>query len=113
LLALARAVRPTDLEDLDPAQVRAHTLIVRGEKDVWVDGEVSRKLAADIPDCRVVSFPEAARLIPEEVPDDLASLVSSFISPHVGRGNATPDELVENTAEIVVEDAGTPDGGLA
>jgi pimeloyl-ACP methyl ester carboxylesterase len=112
LLALARAVRPTDLEDLDPAQVRAHTLIVRGEKDVWVDAEVSRKLAADIADCRVVSFPESARLIPEEAPDELASLVTSFISPHVER-NSGPDELAESTNEIVSEDAGTPEGGLA
>ena len=112
LLALARAVRPTDLEDLDPAQVRAHTLIVRGEKDVWVDAEVSRKLAADIADCRVVSFPESARLIPEEAPDELASLVTSFISPHVER-NSAPDELAESTDEIASEDAGTPEGGLA
>ena len=113
LLALARAVRPTDLEDLDSSQVRAHTLIVRGEKDVWVDGAVTRKLAADIPDCRVVSFPEAARLIPEEVPDELALLVSSFISPHVGRADSDPDELAESPDETVVEDAGTPEGGLA
>jgi len=112
LLALARAVRPTDLEDLDPAQVRAHTLIVRGEKDVWVDAEVSRKLAADIADCRVVSFPESARLIPEEAPDELASLVTTFISPHVER-NSGPDELAESADEIVSEDAGTPEGGLA
>lgn len=113
LLALARAVRPTDLEDLDPSQVRAHTLIVRGEKDVWVDGAVTRKLAADIADCRVVSFPEAARLIPEDVPDELAALVSSFISPHVGRADPDPDELAQNPTETVAEDAGTPEGGLA
>ena len=113
LLALARAVRPTDLEDLDTAQVRAHTLIVRGEKDVWVDGAVSGKLAAAIPDCRIVSFPESARLIPEETPDELASLVASFISPHVGRGTASPDQLAENATETLAEDAGTPEGGLA
>jgi hypothetical protein len=93
--------------------VRAHTLIVRGEKDAWVDGAVSRKLSTDIADCRVVSFPESARLIPEEAPDELAALISSFISPHVGRGNADPDELAESSAEILAEDAGTPEGGLA
>ena len=74
---------------------------------------MTRKLAADIPDCRVVSFPEAARLIPEEVPDELALLVSSFISPHVGRADSDPDELAESPDETVVEDAGTPEGGLA
>jgi len=113
LLALARAVRPIDLEEVDPSQVRAHTLIVRGEKDAWVDGAVSRKLSTEIADCRVVSFPESARLIPEEAPDELAALISSFISPHVGRGNADPDELAENSAEVLAEDAGTPEGGLA
>jgi pimeloyl-ACP methyl ester carboxylesterase len=115
LLALARAVRPTDLEDLDLAQVRAHTLIVRSEKDAWVDGAVSRKLAAEITDCRVVSFAETARLVPEEAPDELASLIASFISPHVGPPRTTtgPDELAEGTAETVAEDAGTQKGGLA
>ena len=113
LLALARAVRPTDLEDVDPAQVRAHTLIVRGEKDMWVDGAVSRKLAADITDCRVVSFPDAARLIPEDAPEELAALISSFISPHVGPANAPAEGLPENAMENIAEDAGTPEGGLA
>jgi pimeloyl-ACP methyl ester carboxylesterase len=113
LLALGRAVRPTDLEDLDLAQVRAHTLIVRGEKDVWVDAAVSRKLAADIADCRVVSFADTARLVPEEAPDELASLVTSFISPHVGRTAQGPDELDGSTAETVADDAGTSEGGLA
>ncbi len=115
LLALARSVRPTDLEDIDLAQVRAHTLIVRSEKDAWVDGDVSRKLAADITDCRVVSFAETARLVPEEAPDELASLITSFISPHVGPPRTTPepDEVAESTAETVAEDAGTQKGGLA
>ena len=113
LLALARAVRPTDLEDLDLTQVRAHTLIIRGEKDVWVDGAVSQQLAANIADCRVVAFAESARLIPEDAPDELASLIASFISPHVGGGNPSPDELAENAAESVAEDATTPEGGLA
>src|SRR5215216_6904166 len=59
LLALARAVRPTDLEELDLGQVRAHTLIVRGEKDAWVDQAVTQKLGSEIPGCRIFSLPEA------------------------------------------------------
>lgn len=112
LLALARAVRPTDLEDLDLSQVRAHTLIVRGEKDGWVDAKVAQKLSADIADCRVVSLPEVARLVPEEAPDELASLVTTFISPHVGHPNLDPDPL-EASPQNIVEDAGTPEGDLA
>jgi pimeloyl-ACP methyl ester carboxylesterase len=113
LLALARAVRPTDLEDLDLTQVRAHTLIVRGEKDGWVEASVAQKLSAEIADCRVVSLPEVARLVPEEAPDELASLVSSFISPHVGRDNRQLDSLDEASGEAIAEDAGTPEGDLA
>ena len=113
LLALARAVRPTDLEDLDLTQVRAHTLIVRGEKDGWVDAGVARKLAGEIADCRVVSLPEVARLVPEEAPEELASVVTAFISPHVGRASPDLDPLDEASAEIITEDAGTPDGESA
>jgi len=113
LLALARAVKPTDLEDLDLSQVRAHTLIVRGEKDTWVDPEVARKLSTDIADCRVVAFPEVARLIPEESPDELATLITSFVSPHVGR---TADEVqvtLDDADGSIAQDAGTPEGGTA
>jgi len=113
LLALARAIRPTDLEDLDLSQVRAHTLIVRSEQDVWVDVAVSRKLAADIPDCRVVSFEETARLVPEEAPDELASLIASFVSPRVTSTNAASDELERSTADTIADDAGTSESGLA
>ena len=113
LLALARAVRPTDLEDLDLTQVRAHTLIVRGEKDGWVDAGVAQKLAAEIADCRIVSLPDVARLVPEEAPDELASLVTTFISPHVGRGGHDLDPAGDASAENIAEDAGTPEGDLA
>jgi hypothetical protein len=89
-------------------------LIVRGEKDAWVDGAVSQKLAADITDCRVVSLPDAARLVPEEMPDELASLVISFVSPHVGR---KASELLiggeTDAPDSVPEDVGTSEGGSA
>jgi pimeloyl-ACP methyl ester carboxylesterase len=113
LLALARAVRPIDLEDLDLTQVRAHTLIVRGEKDGWVDASVAQKLATEIADCRIVTLPEVARLVPEEAPDELASLVTSFISPHLARSDRGPDSLDAPSAASIAQDAGTPEGDLA
>ena len=113
LLALARAVRPADLEDVDLAQVRAHTMIVRGEKDAWVESDVSRKLSEAIADSRLVTLPEAARLVPEEAPDDLATLISAFISPHVGRTAEEVQVTIDDAAEPSVEDAGTPGGGVA
>ncbi len=114
LLALARSVRDTDLEDLDLGQVRAHTLVVRGEKDAWVDATVAERLATGIPECRTVTLPEVGRLVPEEAPDDLAELVVSFVSPHLGRGPEmpVPDDSNDAMADGVGE-SGTPGGGTA
>jgi pimeloyl-ACP methyl ester carboxylesterase len=105
LLALARAVRDIDLDDLDLTQVRADTLIVRGEKDAWVGPGVAQRLSSEIPDCRVVTMPDVGRLIPEEAPEELADVIASFVSPHI-KGSAE---------EIVVSGdiPGTPEGGLA
>jgi pimeloyl-ACP methyl ester carboxylesterase len=113
LLALARAVKTDDLEDLDLSQVRAHTLIVRGEKDEWVDASVARKLAAELPDSRIVNFPEAARLVPEEAPEDLAGLIASFVSPHVARGTDSAESLPDDIIEHASPDGGTTEGGPA
>ena len=113
LLALARAVKTDDLEDLDLSQVRAHTLIVRGDKDEWVDASVAQKLAGELPDSRVVNFPEAARLVPEESPEDLAALIASFVSPHVARGPHSPESVAEEVIQHASPDGGTPEGGTA
>ena len=113
LLALARAVRGIDLEDLDLAQVRAHTLIIRGEKDSWVDPSVSQQLARDIPECRVMTLPEAARLVPEESPEELAEIVTGFISPHVNRPDQPFSTDGEASTITASENDGTPEGGLA
>lgn len=113
LLALARAVRPTDVEDLDLTQVRAHTLVVRGEKDAWVDAALSRKLSSEIVDCRIVRLPESARLVPEEAPDELAQLIASFVSPHVVPTEDEVGEVTEATSNAGIDDAGTLEGGTA
>ena len=105
LLALARSVRDIDLDDLDLTQVRADTMIVRGEKDAWVGPGVAQRLSSEIPDCRVVSMPDAGRLIPEEAPEELADLIASFVSPHI-KGSA--EEIV-----ISSEIRGTTEGGTA
>jgi pimeloyl-ACP methyl ester carboxylesterase len=107
LLALARAIRATDLEDLDLSQVRAHTLIIRGELDAWVDPSVAQKLAAEIPDCQTISLPNAARLLPEDAPDELADIVASFISPHVARAEGDGELDAATNSDVVAEDAGT------
>jgi len=105
LLALARAVRDIDLDDLDLTQVRADTMIVRGEKDAWVGAGVAQRLSSEIPHCRVVTLPEVGRLVPEEAPEELADLIASFVSPHI-KGSAE---------EIIVsgDGTGTSEGGMA
>jgi pimeloyl-ACP methyl ester carboxylesterase len=113
LLALARAVRGIDLEDLDLSQVRAHTLIIRGEKDAWVDRAVSEQLVRDIPECRLMALPDASRLVPEESPELLAEIITGFISPHMNR---TDQPFASDGGEPAVnshETDGTLEGGLA
>ena len=117
LLALASSVRGFDTEDLDLSQVRAHTLIVRGEKDTWVGPEVAEQLQSGIPHSRVVTMPGVARLIPEEAPHDLAELVVAFVSPHASRESGEgldgdePDAL--NAEPAGLGETGTTEGGTA
>jgi len=100
LLALARSVRALDFEDLDLTQVRAHALVVRGEKDQWVDATRVERLQRSIPDCRLVTIENVARLIPEEAPGELAEVIIDFVSPHVGKGPVDGEsEGDEMTAE--------------
>jgi hypothetical protein len=98
-LALARAIRTDDIDDLDLSQVRAHSLIVRGEKDGWVEPTVAKKLATELPGCRIVNFPDIARLVPEEAPEELADLIASFVSPHVSRAGEASESVAESLAE--------------
>jgi pimeloyl-ACP methyl ester carboxylesterase len=79
LLQLARSVRPQDLQDVDLSQIAAPTLVVWGERDRWLDSEVGERLAAVLPDARLVRVPDAARLVPEDAPEVLASLVVDFL----------------------------------
>lgn len=110
LLALARAVRALDLEGLDPGQVRAHTLIVRGEKDVWVDPAVAQNLSSQIAGSRVVTLPGVGRLVPEEAPDELADLIATFVSPHIEKGTDGSASLGAPAADSSRENAGTTEG---
>ena len=84
-LALASSVTADDMADVRPAQVRAHTLIVRGDADQWIEDEVAVRLAAAIPQSRLVRLPGVGRLVPEEAPDQLVGLILDVIE---GRGAA-------------------------
>jgi pimeloyl-ACP methyl ester carboxylesterase len=79
LLQLARSVRAQDLHAVDLSQLAAPTLVVWGERDGWLEPEVGARLAREIPDARLIGVPDAARLVPEDAPEALASMVVDFL----------------------------------
>jgi pimeloyl-ACP methyl ester carboxylesterase len=79
LLTLGAAIRRSDIEDLDLSDVRAPTLIIRGDHDEWLSRDVANRLAADIPRATLHRIAGVARLVPEESPDNLAEQLLEFI----------------------------------
>ena len=79
LLTLGAAIRRSDIEDLDLSNVRAPTLIIRGDHDEWLSRDVANRLAADIPRATLHRIAGVARLVPEESPDNLAEQLLEFI----------------------------------
>jgi pimeloyl-ACP methyl ester carboxylesterase len=79
LLTLGAAIRRADIEDLDFSNVRAPTLVIRGDHDEWLSRDVANRLAADIPRAELHRMAGVARLIPEESPDNLAEQLLQFI----------------------------------
>jgi pimeloyl-ACP methyl ester carboxylesterase len=53
--------------------------VIRGESDLWLDGDVAGRLAASMPNGQLVRLPGVARLVPEEVPDQLIGLLLDFL----------------------------------
>ncbi|HEY8311240.1 MAG TPA: alpha/beta hydrolase, partial [Gemmatimonadaceae bacterium] len=79
LLTLGAAIRRSEIEDLDLSEVRAPTLIVRGDQDGWVNRDIASRLAAAIPKSKLIRIPDVARLVPEESPDYLAEQLLEFV----------------------------------
>jgi haloalkane dehalogenase len=71
LLTLGASIRRSEIEDLDLSDVRAPTLVIRGDHDEWVGRDIASRLAAEIPKATLTRVPAVARLIPEESPDYL------------------------------------------
>lgn len=83
LLALARAIRAADLEEVDLRAVRAPVLILWGEEDKWLDPRVPDRLANALPGSRLVRFPGVARLLPEEAPSRVADEIIGFVRENI------------------------------
>jgi pimeloyl-ACP methyl ester carboxylesterase len=79
LLLLGTAIRRTELDEEDLANVQAPTLVIWGEEDRWVDSRLPERLVNAIPDARLLRLPGVGRLIPEESPEQLAELLLKFV----------------------------------
>jgi pimeloyl-ACP methyl ester carboxylesterase len=79
---LLKTARFVDSEDVDEINLRAlphPTLVIRGERDPWVDGSVGDRLANIIGGSKLVRLPGASRLVPEDVPEVFTNLLLDFV----------------------------------
>ncbi len=91
LLALARAIREEDVESVRLGAVRAPTLVIWGAADRWLDERIPKHLAEGIPRSRLLTLPDVGRLVPEESPAQLSSLLLDLAgaeAPAAQRGMA-------------------------
>ena len=79
LLRVARFVNPDDLAEINLRALPHPTLIMRGERDPWVDGKVGEELANTIGGGKLVRLPAAGRLIPEDLPEVFTDLLLDFV----------------------------------
>ena len=79
LLLLARSVDDEDMEDAELGILPQPTQIVWGDQDPWVTPKFADRLADTIPGSRLVHLPGVGRLVPEEAPETLISLLLEFI----------------------------------
>ena len=79
LLLLARAIDDEDMEDAELGTLSQQTFIVWGDQDPWVSPKLADRLADTIPGARLVHLPGVGRLVPEEAPETVISLLLEFI----------------------------------
>jgi pimeloyl-ACP methyl ester carboxylesterase len=79
LLTLASSITADDLEDVDLKTIHVPALVLWGEEDQWVGSKMADRLTHALPDGRLVRLPGVGRLVPEENPDHMASLLLDFM----------------------------------
>jgi len=81
LQGLAGAVDDADLEDVEWGSVPVRALVLRGEQDAWCAASDATRLASSLPGAELRSIPLAGRLIPEDAPNALATLLADWVAP--------------------------------
>lgn len=79
LLALASSITNEDMEDVDLKSIHVPALVVWGDEDGWLDKRLADRLVNELPDGRLVRMPGVGRLVPEENPEQLNSLLLEFM----------------------------------
>lgn len=79
LLTLASSINADDLDDIDLKTIHVPALVIWGEEDQWVDPKMADRLVNALPDGRLVRLPGIGRLVPEETPERMNSLVLDFM----------------------------------
>jgi pimeloyl-ACP methyl ester carboxylesterase len=79
LLTLASSIAADDMDDIDLQTIHVPALIVWGEEDQWVDSKTADRLVHALPDGRLVRLPGVGRLVPEENPEQMTSLLLDFM----------------------------------
>jgi pimeloyl-ACP methyl ester carboxylesterase len=83
LLLLARSIDDEDMDDVELGTLAQPALLVWGDQDPWVGPKFADRLADAIPGSRLVRLPGVGRLVPEEAPEALVSLLLEFIGAAV------------------------------
>jgi pimeloyl-ACP methyl ester carboxylesterase len=79
LLTLASSVTKADLDEDEYAVIKAPTLIIWGDEDKWLDPKLADRLVNAIPEARLVRLAGVARLVPEENPEQMTTLLLDFM----------------------------------
>jgi pimeloyl-ACP methyl ester carboxylesterase len=90
LLDLARALHTEDLEAPDLLRIRARTTIVRGAADRTLPSSIAARLHAGIPGSAIVTIPDAARLVPEDAPSEMVTIITRTLA-----GESIADDFTE------------------
>lgn len=87
LLTLGAAVKSEDIGELDLDAIETPTLVIRGDKDRWIERRIAERLAEEIKNSRLEVIPDVARLVPEEAPEYLTEQILHTLKPEeLGQG---------------------------